>query len=78
MYCQPPKHYTAEEWKIIWKTVLEVIIPRDKTDKHKAPDNLYNYRIFVRLKDENLMSTILIIQTSHRTVFRLNEEAIEV
>lgn len=62
MYCQPPVHYTTEEWEINGKTVLEVIIPRDKTDKHKAPDNQGNYKIFVRVKDENLVADSVLIK----------------
>lgn len=62
MYCQPPVHYTTEEWEINGKTVLEVIIPRDKTDKHKAPDSQGNYKIFVRVKDENLVADSVLIK----------------
>ena len=53
MYCQPKVDYSTEEWEINGKTVLEVIIPKDKHHKHKAPDNQGDYRIFVRVKDEN-------------------------
>ena len=62
MYCQPPVRYTTEEWEINGKTVLEVIIPKDKTDKHKAPDSQGNYRIFVRVKDENLVADSVLIK----------------
>ena len=44
------------------KTVLEVIIPRDKHHKHKAPDNQGDYRIFVRVKDENLVADSVLIK----------------
>jgi predicted HTH transcriptional regulator len=56
MYCQPKVEYTTEEWEINGKTVLEVIIPKDKHHKHKAPDNQGVYKIFVRVKDENLVA----------------------
>ena len=54
--------YTTEEWEINGKTVLEVIIPKDKHHKHKAPDNQGNYKIFVRVKDENLVADSVLIK----------------
>ena len=62
MYCQPKVDYSTEEWEINGKTVLEVIIPRDKHHKHKAPDNQGDYRIFVRVKDENLVADSILIK----------------
>ena len=62
MYCQPKVEYTTEEWEINGKTVLEVIIPKDKYHKHKAPDNQGNYKIFVRVKDENLVADSILIK----------------
>lgn len=62
MYCQPKVEYTTKEWEINGKTVLEVIIPRDKHHKHKAPDNQGNYKIFVRVKDENLVADSVLIK----------------
>ncbi len=62
MYCQPKVEYTTEEWEINGKTVLEVIIPKDKYHKHKAPDNQGNYKIFVRVKDENLVADSVLIK----------------
>ncbi len=62
MYCQPRVEYTTKEWEINGKTVLEVIIPKDKHHKHKAPDNQGNYKIFVRVKDENLVADSVLIK----------------
>ena len=62
MYCQPKVEYTTEEWEINGKTVLEVTIPKDKYHKHKAPDNQGNYKIFVRVKDENLVADSVLIK----------------
>ena len=62
MYCQPKVEYTTEEWEINGKTVLEVIIPKDKYHKHKAPDNQGIYKIFVRVKDENLVADNVLIK----------------
>ena len=62
MYCQPKVEYTTEEWEINGKTVLEVIIPKDRHHKHKAPDNQGVYKIFVRVKDENLVADSVLIK----------------
>lgn len=62
MYCQPKVDYATEEWEINGKTVLEVIIPKDKHHKHKAPDNQGDYKIFVRVKDENLVADSVLIK----------------
>lgn len=62
MYCQPEVHYTTEEWEINGKTVLEVIIPKDESDKHKAPDNQGDYKVYVRVKDENLVADPILLK----------------
>jgi predicted HTH transcriptional regulator len=69
MYCQPPVRYSTEEWEINGKTVLEVIIPKDKTDKHKAPDSQGDYKIFVRVKDENLVADSVLIKVWKSDMF---------
>ena len=62
MYCQPKVDYSTEEWEINGKTVLEVIIPKDKHHKHKSPDNQGNYKYFVRVKDENLVADNVLLR----------------
>lgn len=62
MYCQPPVRYTTEEWEINGKPVLEVIVPKDSREKHKAPDNQGQYKFFVRVKDENLVADNVLIK----------------
>ena len=62
MYCRPKVEYATEEWEINGKTVLEVIIPKDRYQKHKAPDGQGEYKIFVRVKDENLVADTVLIK----------------
>lgn len=62
MYCQPKVDYSTEEWEINGKTVLEVIIPKDKHHKHKAPDNQGNFKFFVRINDENIVADPILIK----------------
>ena len=62
MYCSPPVEYLTEEWEINGKTVLEVIIPKDEHEKHKAPDSQGKYKVFVRVKDENLVADPILLK----------------
>ena len=62
MYCQPKVHYSTREWEINGKNVLEVIIPKDNDDKHKAPDHQGNYKLYVRVKDENLIADAVMLR----------------
>ena len=62
MYCRPEVNYQTEEWEINGKTVLEVIIPKDESEKHKAPDNQGIYKVFVRVKDENLVADPILLK----------------
>ena len=36
--------------------------PKDKHHKHKAPDNQGDYKVFVRVKDENLVADSVLIK----------------
>lgn len=67
MYCQPEVQFSTEEWEINGKTVLEVIIPKDEHTKHKAPDNQGEYKIFVRVKDENLVVDPILLKVWKRS-----------
>ena len=66
MYCQPKVSYSTEEWEINGKTVLEVIIPKDNDTKHKAPDNQGHYKVFVRVKDENIVADPILLKVWKR------------
>ncbi|MBR5602884.1 MAG: ATP-binding protein [Bacteroidales bacterium] len=55
MFCQPPVKYEAKEWNINGKYVLEVIIPKSKYCKHKAPDHNNRYKVYTRVKDQNII-----------------------
>ena len=62
MYCRPEVEYTAKEWNINGKTVLEVIIPKSKHHKHQAPDHNNIYKVYVRVKDENIVANSILIK----------------
>ena len=62
MYCQPPVEYETHEWEINGKTVLEVVIPKDNKIKHKAPDNQGDYKVYVRVDDENILADPILLK----------------
>lgn len=55
-YCRPEVVFKTKEWKIEDKTILEVSIPFSKKQIHKAPDNIGEYKAYVRVKDQNLLA----------------------
>ena len=61
MYCQPEVSYITKEWNIHGKLVLEITVPKSK-HKHKAPDKNNNYKIFVRVKDQNLLADSILLK----------------
>lgn len=62
MYCQPPVEYETHEWEINGKTVLEVVIPQDNKTKHKAPDNQGDYKVYIRVADENILADPILLK----------------
>ena len=62
LYCRPEVEYTAREWNVNGKTVLEVIIPKSRHHKHKAPDHNNIYKVYVRVKDENIVANSILIK----------------
>lgn len=62
MYCRPEVEYSAKEWNINGKTVLEVIIPKSRHHKHKAPDHNNIYKVYVRVKDENIVANSILLK----------------
>lgn len=55
-FCQPEISFFSKEWLLEGKKVLEVNIPFSPMRPHRAPDQNGNYRVFVRVKDENFLA----------------------
>jgi len=62
LYCQPEVSYTTKKWNINGKLVLEITVPKSKHQKHKAPDKNNNYKIFVRVNDQNLLADSILLK----------------
>ncbi len=55
-YCRPEVNFSTKVWEIEDKIVLEVTIPYDPANIHKAPDNDGNYKAYLRKDDQNLLA----------------------
>lgn len=62
MYCNPNIYFQAKEWNINGKTILEVIIPKSKFHKHKAPDHNNIYKVYIRVKDQNIIADSILLK----------------
>lgn len=72
MYCKPEVKYTVKEWNINGKIVLEVIIPKSEGIKHKAPDHDNIYKVYIRVKDENIIANNILVKVWKREKDRNN------
>ncbi len=61
LYCNPVVKYQAREWSVDGRTVLEVIVPKSKC-KHKAPDHNNKYKVYIRVKDQNILADNLLLK----------------
>ena len=62
MYCQPVVDFEAKEWNVNGKTVLEVIGPKSKYHKHRAPDHNNLYKVYTRVKDQNILADGILLK----------------
>lgn len=67
MYCKPELSFSTKEWRIEGKLVLEIIVNKSPEKPHSAPDKDDNWKVFVRVKDQNLLSNrILLLLWKHQ------------
>ena len=62
MYCQPVVDFEAKEWNVNGKTVLEVIVPKSKYHKHRALDHNNLYKVYTRVKDQNILADGILLK----------------
>lgn len=62
MYCQPIVKFEAKEWNVNGKSVLEVIVPKSKFYKHRAPDHSDKYKVYTRVKDQNILANNILLK----------------
>ncbi|MDP2723289.1 MAG: ATP-binding protein [Bacteroidales bacterium] len=56
-FCQPEVVFASKEWILEGKKILEVKVPVSKQLPHRAPDTQGNYKVFVRIHDQNMMAS---------------------
>ena len=61
-FCQPEVKFEAKEWNVNGKTVLEVIVPKSNYHKHRAPDHNNSYKIYTRVKDQNILADPILLK----------------
>ncbi len=61
-FCQPEVDFEAKEWNVNGKTVLEVIVPKSKYHKHRAPDHNNLYKVYTRVKDQNILADGILLK----------------
>lgn len=62
MYCHPSVYFEAKEWVVDGKTVLEIYVPRSKYCKHRAPDHSNKYKVYIRVKDQNILADRILLK----------------
>ncbi len=62
MYCKPPVNFETFVWEEDGKTVLEINVPKSGQKPHKAPDKEGNYKVYVRVNDQNLLANSVLLK----------------
>lgn len=62
MYCKPEVKFMVTRWDINKKIVLEVFVKPDPKNLYKAPDKNGDWKVFFRVKDENILASPLQIK----------------
>jgi predicted HTH transcriptional regulator len=66
MYCRPPVQFETALWEEDGKTVLEVIVPKSQTKPHKAPTKDGDYKVYVRVNDQNILANSVLLKVWSR------------
>ncbi len=62
LFCKPEIVFQTKEWDVDGKLVLEVFVPKSRNLKHKAPAKENDYKVFVRVKDQNILADPILLQ----------------
>lgn len=69
-YCRPEVKFKTHEWELEDKVVLEVDIPHNKKNIHRAPDNDGIYKAYVRVDDQNLLANGVLLKVWEKRIKR--------
>jgi len=62
MYCKPEVKFKTKEWRIDGKLVFEVTVEKSLEKPHFATDKEGNWKVFVRVGDQNLLANKVLLQ----------------
>lgn len=66
IHCRPPVEFSHKSHVINGKAVLEIIVPKSDNLPHTAPDNDGEHKVYVRVKDQNLLAPKTIVEVWKR------------
>ena len=55
-YCVPKVLFTSRKWRVTGKNVLVINLEISQTPPHKAPDQNGDYKVYVRIDDQNMLA----------------------
>ena len=56
IYCKPSIKFSVNNFNVLGKQVLEIIVSESETKPHTAPDNDGVFKAYVRVNDENIIA----------------------
>ncbi len=56
MYTEPKVPFSAKEWNMEGKVVLEIKVKNSSSKPHKAPDKNNEMKTYIRIDDENIIA----------------------
>jgi predicted HTH transcriptional regulator len=74
LFCKPPVPFDIREWDENGKNVLEIIVPPSNLI-HSAPDKDGNFKVFVRVGDQNFVANGVLLKVWKK---RKNKHGVEV
>jgi len=66
MYCNPPVDFTAKQWEIDNKIILEVTVLKSSTIPHFAKSEDNKWLAYIRKNDENILANSVLIKLWRR------------
>lgn len=66
LFCQPPVKFSSKEWVINDKVVLEIFIPRGDEGPYYAKNDEDQWRIYIRVKDQNILANRILARALRR------------
>ncbi len=62
LYSKPEVLFQSRKWTVDGKTVLEISVPKSKEYPHYAPNKDGDWRVYIRVKDQNLLANRILLK----------------